>query len=161
MFNFWAAITGRQSPGSTFIATRDFNSVNLQQVVSGRTVAVLCRRICMLSLLRSLLRKNLANRSNNPPRLLATMPPKRVAKRKAAASESSGDEAESSKAPKKSKTSQDALTDIAPNGQPTNKVLPTRISFPPRTPGILRLAAWNVCGLAASQKKVPYSRGIR
>ncbi|KII88376.1 hypothetical protein PLICRDRAFT_175973 [Plicaturopsis crispa FD-325 SS-3] len=81
------------------------------------------------------------------------MPPKRVAKRKAVASESSGDEAESSKAPKKSKTSQDELTDIAPNGQPTNKVLPTRISFPPRTPGILRLAAWNVCGLAASQKK--------
>jgi hypothetical protein len=39
-------------------------------------------------------------------------------------------------------------------GQPTNKVLPTTINFPPRTPGTLRLATWNICGLAASQKKV-------
>ncbi|KAK0210872.1 Endonuclease/exonuclease/phosphatase [Desarmillaria ectypa] len=35
--------------------------------------------------------------------------------------------------------------------QPTNKVLPVNISFPPRKG--LRIAAWNVCGLAASQKK--------
>ncbi|KIJ16765.1 hypothetical protein PAXINDRAFT_61068, partial [Paxillus involutus ATCC 200175] len=46
--------------------------------------------------------------------------------------------------------SQDAK---APNGQPTNKVLPTNISFPPRADGTLRFAAWNVCGLAAAQKK--------
>ena len=40
------------------------------------------------------------------------------------------------------------------NPQPTNKVLPVHISFPPRAPDALRIATWNVCGLAASQKKV-------
>lgn len=44
--------------------------------------------------------------------------------------------------------------DVAPNGQPTNKVLPVNISFPPRVAGTLRFATWNVCGLAAAQKKV-------
>ncbi|KAF8447517.1 Endonuclease/exonuclease/phosphatase [Boletus edulis BED1] len=41
----------------------------------------------------------------------------------------------------------------APNGQPTNKVLPVHITFPPRAAGTLRFAAWNVCGLAAAQRK--------
>jgi len=40
------------------------------------------------------------------------------------------------------------------NPQPTNKVLPVHISFPPRAPDAFRIATWNVCGLAASQKKV-------
>jgi len=40
------------------------------------------------------------------------------------------------------------------NPQSTNKVLPVHISFPPRAPDALRIATWNVCGLAASQKKV-------
>ncbi|KAF8798158.1 hypothetical protein BYT27DRAFT_7178736 [Phlegmacium glaucopus] len=35
----------------------------------------------------------------------------------------------------------------------TNKVLPVNISFPARIQGTLRIAAWNICGLAASQKK--------
>lgn len=43
---------------------------------------------------------------------------------------------------------------LAPNGQPTNKVLPVKISFPPRTEGATRIASWNICGLASSQKKV-------
>ncbi|KAF8212026.1 Endonuclease/exonuclease/phosphatase [Mycena galopus ATCC 62051] len=38
------------------------------------------------------------------------------------------------------------------NTQPQNKV-PLNIVFPERVPGTLRFAAWNVCGLAASQKK--------
>ncbi|KAH9854215.1 Endonuclease/exonuclease/phosphatase [Lenzites betulinus] len=37
--------------------------------------------------------------------------------------------------------------------QPTNKVLPEHIEFPPRADGALRIAAWNICGLAAAQKK--------
>lgn len=45
-------------------------------------------------------------------------------------------------------------TGLAPNGQPTNKVLPVNISFPPRTDGATRIASWNICGLASSQKKV-------
>jgi len=43
---------------------------------------------------------------------------------------------------------------LAPNGQPTNKVLPVKISFPPRAEGATRIASWNICGLASSQKKV-------
>lgn len=42
----------------------------------------------------------------------------------------------------------------APNGQPTNKVLPVNIAFPKRAEGTLRFATWNVCGLAAAQRKV-------
>lgn len=52
-------------------------------------------------------------------------------------------------------TSDDAK--VAPNGQPTNKVLPVNIVFPPRTEGTLRFATWNVCGLAAAQRKVRIS----
>jgi hypothetical protein len=43
---------------------------------------------------------------------------------------------------------------LAPNGQPTNKVLPVKISFPPRADGATRIASWNICSLASSQKKV-------
>jgi len=43
---------------------------------------------------------------------------------------------------------------LAPNGQPTNKVLPVKISFPPQAEGATRIASWNICGLASSQKKV-------
>ncbi|KAH9963110.1 Endonuclease/exonuclease/phosphatase [Russula compacta] len=42
---------------------------------------------------------------------------------------------------------------LAPNGQPTNKVLPVKISFPPRAKGASRIASWNICSLASSQKK--------
>ncbi|KLO11849.1 hypothetical protein SCHPADRAFT_905627 [Schizopora paradoxa] len=42
---------------------------------------------------------------------------------------------------------------LSPNGQPTNKVLPENIEFPAKTPGTIRIATWNVCGLATSQKK--------
>jgi len=37
---------------------------------------------------------------------------------------------------------------------PTNKVLPVNIQFPPKHPGTTRLAAWNVSGLIACEKKV-------
>ncbi|KAI6045727.1 Endonuclease/exonuclease/phosphatase [Pisolithus marmoratus] len=50
------------------------------------------------------------------------------------------------------KTTEESLGTSA-NGQPTNKVLPVHISFPPRAEGTLRLATWNICGLAAAQKK--------
>jgi len=47
-----------------------------------------------------------------------------------------------------------ARTDATKNTpEYTNKVLPVKISFPPRIEGALRIAAWNICGLAASQKK--------
>ena len=45
-------------------------------------------------------------------------------------------------------------TGLAPNGQPTNKVLPVKISFPPRAEGATRIASWNITSLASSQKKV-------
>ncbi|KAJ7172282.1 Endonuclease/exonuclease/phosphatase [Mycena filopes] len=78
------------------------------------------------------------------------MPPKRASssKRKAA-SDSDNDEAE--KPVKKAKVAK--VPEARVNTQPTNKVLPVNIAFPERIPGTLRLATWNVCGLAASQKK--------
>ncbi|KAF8917400.1 Endonuclease/exonuclease/phosphatase [Mucidula mucida] len=73
------------------------------------------------------------------------MPPKRASsgstKRKA-----SEDDASSSK---RAKTGEFTPA----NGQPNNKTLPVSISFPAKTDGALRIAAWNICGLAASQKK--------
>ncbi|KAJ7120508.1 Endonuclease/exonuclease/phosphatase [Mycena crocata] len=74
------------------------------------------------------------------------MPPKRASSSKRKASPSGSDE-ETAKPAKKTKVAQHV------NTQPTNKVLPVNILFPERTPGTLRLATWNVCGLAASQKK--------
>ncbi|RPD66119.1 hypothetical protein L226DRAFT_530245 [Lentinus tigrinus ALCF2SS1-7] len=40
-----------------------------------------------------------------------------------------------------------------PDAQPTNKVLPEHISFAPKVEGTVRIATWNICGLAAAQKK--------
>ncbi|KAJ7905716.1 Endonuclease/exonuclease/phosphatase [Mycena olivaceomarginata] len=78
------------------------------------------------------------------------MPPKRASSSKRKASSDSEDEPtkKPAKATKKAKVAEERI-----NTQPTNKVLPVNIAFPPRIPGTLRLATWNVCGLAASQKK--------
>jgi len=38
--------------------------------------------------------------------------------------------------------------------QPRNKEMPSEISIPAKSEGTFRLAAWNVCGFAASLKKV-------
>jgi AP endonuclease-1 len=48
----------------------------------------------------------------------------------------------------------EATSEIDPSGQPTNTKLPDEISFPERLPGTRRISAWNVCGWAASNKKV-------
>ncbi|THU82267.1 hypothetical protein K435DRAFT_734851, partial [Dendrothele bispora CBS 962.96] len=85
------------------------------------------------------------------------MPPKRASssKRKAAA-DSDGEDA--SQSTKKAKLDgADATSSSSSNtvqgAQPTNKVLPLDISFPPRISDCIRIATWNVCGLATSQKK--------
>ncbi|KAG6851259.1 hypothetical protein H0H93_011695 [Arthromyces matolae] len=56
---------------------------------------------------------------------------------------------------KKAKTDSDVDAPLvtSENAQPTNKVLPVHIEFSPRLPGTLRIATWNICGLAASSKK--------
>ncbi|KAI8998650.1 Endonuclease/exonuclease/phosphatase [Trametes punicea] len=41
----------------------------------------------------------------------------------------------------------------AATAQPTNKVLPVHIAFAPKAEGAVRIATWNICGLAAAQKK--------
>ncbi|KAL5511119.1 hypothetical protein ACEPAH_4334 [Sanghuangporus vaninii] len=94
------------------------------------------------------------------------MAPKRTAsstKRKASSSES-GDE-DTQVPAKKGKTSTktnkasanggtaETREGFAPNGQPNNKVLPVHIEFPKKHPGSLRIATWNVSGLAAAMKK--------
>ncbi|KAJ7063449.1 Endonuclease/exonuclease/phosphatase [Mycena amicta] len=79
------------------------------------------------------------------------MPPRRASSSKRKAD---SDDSDNEKVAKKPKT-----TEASP-GQLTNKTLPDNIQFPgvsntlsDRLPGTLRLATWNVCGLAASQKK--------
>lgn len=105
-----------------------------------------------------------------------SMPPKRAAsssKRKAEEVSSSPEdisdtERTSHKQPAKKKAKKQKPKDegeegeegLASNGQPTNKVLPTHIEFEPKSPGSLRIAAWNICGLAASQKKVRTRRSF-
>ncbi|KIJ69015.1 hypothetical protein HYDPIDRAFT_23880 [Hydnomerulius pinastri MD-312] len=86
------------------------------------------------------------------------MPSKRAAaaKRKAESESPSDTEKASQSQPrtKKAKVAETVTGDgKARNGQPNNKVLPVNISFPPRKEGTLRFATWNVCGLAAAQKK--------
>jgi len=48
----------------------------------------------------------------------------------------------------------EAGSEVNQSGQPTNTQLPAEISFPERVPGTRRISAWNVCGWAASNKKV-------
>ncbi|KAG2157224.1 Endonuclease/exonuclease/phosphatase [Suillus clintonianus] len=81
------------------------------------------------------------------------MPPKKktAVKRKAASESPSDNEASASKKAKVSKDSSEPT--IAANGQPTNKVLPVNINFPPQIAGTVRLSTWNICSLASASKK--------
>ncbi|KAI0032273.1 Endonuclease/exonuclease/phosphatase [Vararia minispora EC-137] len=85
------------------------------------------------------------------------MPPKRAEsnKRKAADSdeETAAPSRSSSKKTKVAGSESATEGQTAPNGQPTNKVLPMSISFPPRVEGTTRITTWNICGLAAASKK--------
>ncbi|PSR75406.1 hypothetical protein PHLCEN_2v9164 [Hermanssonia centrifuga] len=83
---------------------------------------------------------------------------KRPAEKHAASSSkrkatTAGDESDSGplRATKKAKSSETGETSA--NAQPTNKVLPVHIEFPPKASGSWRIATWNICGLAASSKK--------
>ncbi|KAN0076914.1 Endonuclease/exonuclease/phosphatase [Tylopilus felleus] len=86
------------------------------------------------------------------------MPPKRrvTAKKRDDAGTASESESASQSQPRAKRVKRTETTSDdgkAPNGQPTNKALPVDISFPPRVQGTLRLVTWNVCGLAAAQRK--------
>lgn len=84
-------------------------------------------------------------------------------KRKASESEASDTEAQpSASKTKKAKVSKPedaeaAGEGVSANGQPTNKVLPVNIGFEPKSEGTLRIATWNICGLAAASKKVMFT----
>ena len=89
----------------------------------------------------------------------AAMPPKRkiddIRDDDGTADTEGGSQSQSQSQAKRAKQTETTPGDAkAPNGQPTNKVLPVNITFPPRAAGTLRFAAWNVCGLAAAQRKV-------
>ncbi|TFK76337.1 hypothetical protein BDN72DRAFT_830894 [Pluteus cervinus] len=86
------------------------------------------------------------------------MPIKRSSSSKRTLAEDTDDEHESKsqsqarRSTKKLKT--DTTTDsLSASSQPTNKVLPVHIEFPARHAGALRLATWNICSYASSQKK--------
>lgn len=50
---------------------------------------------------------------------------------------------------------------VGASSQPTNKVMPAHINFPPKKAGNIRFATWNICSYAASQKKVrPRERDV-
>ena len=94
---------------------------------------------------------------------LLSMPPKRAASssKRTAESESDSEKPVASKTTKKAKFDAspnltEEGTGFAPNGQPTNKVLPIKISFPVRSEHATRIASWNICSLASSQKKVRF-----
>ncbi|KAI0747276.1 Endonuclease/exonuclease/phosphatase [Irpex lacteus] len=75
-------------------------------------------------------------------------------KRKAASTEESESESQPSTSKKAKIAPQDATEGgLGASGQPTNKVLPVNISFAPKHEGALRIATWNICGLAAASKK--------
>ncbi|EIW85107.1 hypothetical protein CONPUDRAFT_79799 [Coniophora puteana RWD-64-598 SS2] len=88
------------------------------------------------------------------------MPPNRTASNGRKPSVDTDDESQATRPiAKKAKVSssmakqtENSLT-LAPNGQPTNKVLPVKISFPQKREGALRIATWNICGLNTSMKK--------
>lgn len=78
-------------------------------------------------------------------------PSRTSSKRKVESDEDEPDHEESSqntKKPRKGKASLPAPT------QPTNKVMPVNIVIPPKHEGTVRIVAWNICGFAASSKKV-------
>lgn len=76
-------------------------------------------------------------------------------KRKASSSPGIEDPEEEPSSSKKPKVETEGLS---ANGQPTNKVLPVKIEFPPKNEGALRISAWNICGLASASKKVSSTR---
>ncbi|KAF5315579.1 hypothetical protein D9611_004852 [Ephemerocybe angulata] len=92
------------------------------------------------------------------------MPPKRNASLKASGSKRKVEERDTDTEEDTQRASQTAAsgskgslkrtkTEYVQNGQPKNKVLPVNIKFEKRKEGTVRIAAWNVCGWAASQKK--------
>lgn len=92
------------------------------------------------------------------------MPPKRTASLKASGSKRKVDERdtdteeETQRVEESQSSSKGSLkrtkTEYIQNGQPKNRILPVTIKFDKRSEDSLRIATWNVCGLAASQKKV-------
>ncbi|KAM6500395.1 Endonuclease/exonuclease/phosphatase [Amanita muscaria] len=81
------------------------------------------------------------------------MPPKDAtsSKRKADSLATDEEEEEDKKAKKLRTLKQPSQA--TESTQPTNKVLPVDIKFPPRAQGALRIATWNICSWSASQKK--------
>lgn len=77
-------------------------------------------------------------------------------KRKSSPADGSDSDSKPSTSKKKAKTAADTAggDGVSANGQPNNKVLPVNITFAPKNEGTLRIAAWNICGLAAASKKV-------
>ncbi|KAF5357905.1 hypothetical protein D9756_001413 [Leucocoprinus leucothites] len=79
------------------------------------------------------------------------MPPKKQSSLKRQHTEIMEDETQAQGS--SAKRSKSNVSQQIENPQPTNKVLPVNISFPQRLPDTIRIAAWNVCGFSASQKK--------
>ncbi|KAI5476515.1 exodeoxyribonuclease III [Pseudohyphozyma bogoriensis] len=66
-------------------------------------------------------------------------------------SDAEGSGAEDKKAPKKAK-GKGPVVPLDPS-LPINTAFPAELSFPAKPAGTIRIAAWNICGIQASQKK--------
>ena len=132
-------------------------------IYSFNRIAGLSLRCLHISHLSSMPVKRVKRSPTDPeikPQEDSKLPAKRAGssskKRKASPLDDSGPEGRPSSS-KKAKVVEDKITEgVSANGQPTNKVLPTDISFAPKNEGALRIATWNICGLAASSKKVAF-----
>lgn len=90
-----------------------------------------------------------------PPKRAASLKSKRKSSPAASDSEDGGSKAKKAKVTRKKEAAEQV--GVAPeNAQPTNKELPENIEFPVKIAGTIRIASWNVSGLAAAQKKVRF-----
>jgi hypothetical protein len=122
----------------------------------------------MATICNLVIRSRLPLKSCISPHIILVMPQQRAmsSNKRKAPSGSDGEKPVGSKQTKKTKVAAPASDSaveqngLAPNGQPTNKVLPVNISFSPRVENATRIASWNICGLASSQKKVRCRRRV-
>lgn len=87
---------------------------------------------------------------------ISTMPaaPSRTSSKRKIESESDQDESEREESSQNTKKPRKGKAPLPVPTQPTNKVMPVNIVIPPKHAGTVRIVAWNICGFAASSKKV-------
>ena len=81
-------------------------------------------------------------------------PSRTSSKRKVEIDTDTEDQVESQQTSGSQKKLKRTATTAFESDQPRNKEMPSEISIPPKSEGTIRISAWNICGFAASLKKV-------